>query len=591
MAHLELHTPEGVQRVPLGRGSVVLGRRPQSGVTVDDALVSREHCAIAALDDGYELRDLDSRNGTLMGGLRVVKVKLRPGAEFQVGNTRVVFMDDRPAEGRPRPKAREQAAARKPAASRPLDPSLRGHVTVAASQPAASDDDDLAKLFAVGDDEGVQQMRGSTSNYGVDSLESLATVGVDVPFGVDELNLVNARGQTVHPAETGRREAAESLHMLRLVLYGCIRSGASDIHVEPKRHNGVIRLRIDGAMVEVTTLDATETKRLTSLIKVLCDIDIAKKEIIQEGHFSCKAPGRQVDYRISFTPSMFGQKLVIRVLDPFNAPQRLKDLALPEWQYLAIRNLSRQNTGMLLTCGPTGSGKTTTLYATLREVDAGLRNVITIEDPVEYEVDGVTQIPVDSGSGQTFAQLLRSVLRQDPDVVVLGEIRDAETATTAMQAANTGHLVLSTIHAKDTIGTIFRLLDLGVEPYLIASTLNLVLAQRLVRLLCPHCKVARTPTPQQQMRLGKSTEGLRKLYVPAGCAHCFGTGYSGRQGVYELLQATDDLRDVILHSPNMGKIKKAMEMTMFTSLRDSGADLVLRGETSLDEIERVIGID
>jgi type II secretory ATPase GspE/PulE/Tfp pilus assembly ATPase PilB-like protein len=344
-------------------------------------------------------------------------------------------------------------------------------------------------------------------------------------------------------------------------------------------------------MVEVCELDAEAAKRLSSLVKVLCDIDMTKKAIVQEGHFSANAPGRRVDYRISFTPSMFGQKLVVRVLDPKNAPQTLRDLELPDWMMLKIRDTVKQDTGMLLVTGPTGSGKTTTLYAGLRQVDASLRNVITIEDPVEYEVAGVTQIPVDEDQGASFHSLLRSCLRQDPDVIVLGEIRDRDTATTAMQAATTGHLVLSTIHAKDAIGTVFRLLDLGCEPYLVASTLNLVLAQRLVRKLCRHCKEAKRATPEQIRQLGRTVEGISHLYTPAGCPECFGTGYAGRRGLFELLAATDDLRDVILNNPNIADIKKVIELTVFTSLREAGFRLVTEGITSMDEIARVIGLE
>jgi general secretion pathway protein E len=598
MAHLEVHTPEGVRRVPLGAQGVTLGRSAKNTVALDDALASRAHCSVQRTEQGWLLEDLDSRNGTLMGGLRVVKVVLRPGAEFMVGGTRVVFVDEAAARAKAPGGAAEARGARRESRAAPPREVAGALVTTGDAVAGADDDPDdvLGGMFRVEGD-GEPEMRGG--NFGVTSLESLSRVGQDPGFELEDVSLVNARGQTVHAAEDrgAKQEAVETLRVLRLILYGCMRSGASDIHIEPKRHDGLIRLRIDGAMVEVTTVDAAELKRLNSLIKVLCDIDFTKKAAVQEGHFSVRVPGgggmagRQIDYRISFTPSMFGQKLVIRVLDPANAPQRLRDLNLPDFMYSAIKTMSRQSTGMLLTCGPTGSGKTTTLYATLREIDASLRNVITIEDPVEYEVAGVTQMPVDAESGHTFASLLRSVLRQDPDVVVLGEIRDAETAVAAMQAATTGHLVLSTVHAKDTIGTIFRLLDLGVEPYLVASTLNHVLAQRLVRKLCEACKVKKTPTPQQQMKLGKSVEGVRQVYVPAGCPKCFNTGFSGRRGLYELLTVTDAMRDVILHSPNMGKIKQAIEMTVFQSLREAGMQLVLKGETSMEEIERVVGME
>ena len=585
MAHLEVHTPAGVKRVPLSGQPISLGRSAENAVPLEDNLASRKHCTVTRTEQGFVLQDLDSRNGTLMGGLRVVKVVLRPGAEFMVGNTKVVFHDD--AARAPKPAAAAPHAVKAAMKAAPTPPARETVGSLTTTDAAGGDEDDVLKgMFTVEENEGPAV---SNRNFGVNSLESLASVGKSTSFDLEDVSLINARGQAVGAAQGQKPEAQETLRILRLVLYGCMRSGASDIHIEPKRYEGLIRLRIDGTMVEVTTLDQNEFKRLSSLIKVLCDIDFTQRAAVQEGHFSTRVPGRQIDYRISFTPSMFGQKLVIRVLDPANAPQKLRDIGLPDWMYSAIRTTTRQSTGMLLTCGPTGSGKTTTLYAALREIDTSVRNVITIEDPVEYEVAGVTQMPVDADSGHTFASLLRSVLRQDPDVVILGEIRDAETAVAAMQAATTGHLVLSTIHAKDTIGTIFRLLDLGVEPYLIASTLNHVLAQRLVRRLCPHCKVAKAPTPQQQMKLGKSVEGVKKVFVPAGCPQCFNTGFSGRRGVYELMTVSDQLRDVILHSPNMGKIKEAMEMSMFTSLRDAGMDLVLKGETSLDEIERSTG--
>jgi general secretion pathway protein E len=246
---------------------------------------------------------------------------------------------------------------------------------------------------------------------------------------------------------------------------------------------------------------------------------------------------------------------------------------------------------MVLSCGPTGSGKTTTLYSVLRAIDVNQRNVITIEDPVEYEIAGVTQMPIDQHQGNTFHGLLRSVLRQDPDVILLGEIRDKETATTAMQAAMTGHLVLSTVHAKDTVSTIFRLLNLGVEPYLVASGLNVVIAQRLVRLLCPHCKVDKHPTPQQTMQMQKFVEGVGKVYVPNGCERCMQTGYIGRRAVFEMLTISDDIRDSILQNPTISAIRAAMQKIMFTSLRENGYRLVAEGLTSVDEADRVTGTE
>ncbi len=575
MAYLEFHTTEGKRRVELNDAKVTIGRHADNTVELNDRLASRRHCEIERTPEGYLLRDLDSRNGTVMGGLRVVTVALRSGAEFSIGNTKIRFVDEsQPADLRP-----DDDGA----------PESWGEADLAGTASPYSDPSDM---FTFEQEPGPAM---TSPNYGIGNIETLATVGRDVAFDMSDVSLINARGQTVHAArdtaDPKARATADSIRLLRLLLYGAIRAGASDLHVEPKRVGGLLRMRIDGAMVEVAQLDTEATRRLMSLVKVLADIDITKRAEVQEGHFSAQASDRHIDYRVSFTPSMFGQKLVLRVLDPLNAPQLLRDLHLPEWMYNAIRDVSRQDTGMLLCCGPTGSGKTTTIYSVLRQIDARMRNVITIEDPVEYQIDGVTQIPVNDDQGQSFVNLLRSVLRQDPDVIVLGEIRDRETATTAMQAANTGHLVLTTVHAKDTIGAIFRLLDLGVEPYLVASTLNLVLAQRLARVLCEHCKIPKTPTPPQVMRLGKSVEGIQKIYAPAGCKKCFGTGYFGRRGVFELLNATDELRDVILKNPDISGMRKALKMTMYATLREAGHELIRKGVTSFEEIDRVIGAD
>ena len=598
MPYLELQTrTEGVKQIRLGEdhgSKLTIGRHASNQVPiVDDELISRFHCEIECTDEGYVLKDLDSRNGTAMDGMRIVRVVLQPGSEFFVGRTRCSFvadsaptpvasLDATPQADTAEDEGRSDPTAGTATGASPVDEAAAGDLTLSL---------DTSYLY-VGEDEGRPAF--DTSQYRIGSIDALATVGHDVPFDVTSLALINARGQTVHAAEEDDSSAAITLRILRLLLLGvlgCIRCGASDIHLEPKRHSSLARLRIDGAMVEVCELDPESAKRLSSLTKVLCDIDMTKKAIVQEGHFSTKAPGRRVDYRISFTPSMFGQKLVVRVLDPENAPQTLRDLELPDWMLHKIRDTVKQDTGMLLVTGPTGSGKTTTLYAGLRQVDASLRNVITIEDPVEYEVPGVTQIPVDEEHGASFHSLLRSCLRQDPDVIVLGEIRDRDTATTAMQAATTGHLVLSTIHAKDTIGTVFRLLDLGCEPYLVASTLNLVLAQRLVRRLCPQCKKAKKATPEQIRQMGKTVEGVAHLHAPSGCPQCFGTGYTGRRGLFELLAATDELRDVILNNPNIADIKKIIELSVFTSLRDAGFGLVTEGVTSMDEIARVIGLE
>jgi len=310
---------------------------------------------------------------------------------------------------------------------------------------------------------------------------------------------------------------------------------------------------------------------------------------MQEGHYSAVFPDRRVEYRVSFTPSVHGQKLVIRVLDQRGSPGAITELGLLNYMEDRVRKVCEQDSGLILTCGPTGSGKTTTLYNCIRSIDRQTRNVITIEDPVEYQIDNVTQIPIDEHKGNTFGTLLRSVLRQDPDVILVGEIRDEETARTAMQAAMTGHLVFSSVHAKESITAVFRLLDLKVEPYLVANSLNLVLAQRLVRLLCPTCKTTIPVPPGVSTRLGRHLQGKTVTYAPMGCVRCLRTGYSGRRALFELLDFNDELRDIVLTTPSISGMKRIIEQGLFTTLQQFGWRLVADGMTSLEEVDRVAG--
>jgi len=678
MAYLEIVGPAGRSEYPLENRPVAIGRHARNDIQLEDDQSSRQHAVIHVTPKGVVLRDLQSRNGTLVDGERISKAPLKHGSVFVIGRTKfrlrlddqarrkpakpkrkaappadqgddipmeVVDVEEQPetidapdveTADKPDKPAKKQAWS-DPDDSGPLDFSLDDddesdeaddtfhpptpaerrasriekataglvHLSEEDKPRPADLNDPLAELDAAiqlelegeddeddaFDDAGPAPRVRSSMADGLGSLDALLTAGFDVNFSPNHLALINARGATVHLAQRQGDATAAVLETLRKILYGCMRTNASDIHLEPTRQGVRIRLRVDGALVQVAEMSAEEGKRFGSLIKVLTDIDLTGRDAIQEGHFSCHAPSRMADYRVSFTPSMFGQKLVIRVLDPYAAPQKLADLHLPPYALKKIRGTLRQDTGMIVICGPTGSGKTTTLYAGIRDIDVESRNFLTIEDPVEYELAGLTQVPVDSESGRDFATLLRSCLRQDPDVIVLGEIRDKDTAVTAMQAANSGHNVLTTVHAKDTIGVVFRLLDLGVEPYLVGSTLNLILAQRLIRTLCPHCKQQRNAKPSEIIKLGKSVEGAPKLAEPAGCEQCFGTGYIGRRAIFELLEVTDDVRDVILKDPNIASIKKAVEMTVFTPLKQAAFDLVLKGETSIGEVQRVVGLD
>ncbi len=286
---------------------------------------------------------------------------------------------------------------------------------------------------------------------------------------------------------------------------------------------------------------------------------------------------------------MHGQKLVIRVLDAANAPLHIEDLQLPAKAMQIIRKASEQESGMILVGGPTGSGKTTSLYAILRDIDVNQCNVVTIEDPVEIQLEGVTQIPVNEQQGNTFSSLLRSILRQDPDVILIGEIRDAETARVGVQAGMTGHLVFSTVHARDAFGAMFRLLDLGVEPYVLASGLHLVVAQRLVRQLCRYCKVPQQPTPAQLDKLRSvGITGVQKLYVAKGCRRCLNTGHIGRRAVFEVVVASPELREVLLRNPNLEDCRKAVDAESYITLAHSGYRLVAEGIAAFEELEKSI---
>ena len=411
----------------------------------------------------------------------------------------------------------------------------------------------------------------------------------------DMLLLINSRGQyTMVPEIESAEEAVvsgkDAMLFLRGLLYMCLRLRATDLHMELKERGYHVRLRVDGMMVDIMHLHPGIGLRFQRLVKIQADIDIADPSAIQEGHFSVDVPGRKIHYRVSFTPSIRGQKLVIRVLDVGHAPTDIAQLGFPSWMKRELLQVVHQNAGMLLVCGPTGSGKTTTLYSLIRAIDRQTRNVVTIEDPVEYEIEGTTQLPINDVHGHSFSTLLRSVLRQDPDVLLIGEIRDAETANIAMRAAVTGHVVFSTVHARDSVGTIFRLLDLGVESNLLGSALNLVLAQRLARRLCENCKTQRRLEPFEMRSMAKhGVEGVGHAFEPQGCPKCLETGYAGRKAFFELMTTNDQLRDVILSSPQIQEIRRVVQATLFSSLHKSGYELVKDGICSMDEIERVVG--
>ncbi len=376
------------------------------------------------------------------------------------------------------------------------------------------------------------------------------------------------------------------IRFVNLVLGQAIRDKASDIHFEPFEHEFKIRYRIDGALYEMAPPPKALALPITSRIKVLANLNIAERRIPQDGRIKLTIAGRAVDLRVSTLPTQFGESVVLRVLDQSAVQLDIAQLGMPPDVFEGIREIIRRPNGIFIVTGPTGSGKTTTLYSGLRVINTPDLKLLTAEDPVEYEIEGIMQVPVNPLVGLTFASALRSFLRQDPDVIMVGEIRDLETAQISIQASLTGHLVLSTLHTNDAAGAVTRLIDMGVEPFLIASTLEAVLAQRLVRRICPQCRTSYEPPPALLAQLGltRASIGDRPFFYGRGCSHCSQTGYRGRMGIYEWLRMSEAIRDLIVaKAPTLLIRQKAVEQGMRT-LRDDGLRAIFDGATTIEEV-------
>ena len=382
---------------------------------------------------------------------------------------------------------------------------------------------------------------------------------------------------------------APIIRLVNHVITQSIKARASDIHVEPVQNGFKIRYRVDGILYDLLTPPKWILPALISRIKVMSDLNIAEKRLPQDGRFDVKIGDQNIDVRVSIIPTTFGERAVMRLLNKSNTLLSLSDLGLLPDRLNLLKDLIQTPNGIILVTGPTGSGKTTTLYAVLSAINKPDINIITIEDPVEYQLDGVSQIQVNPKIDLTFARGLRSIVRQDPDVLLIGEIRDKETADIAVQSALTGHLVFSTLHTNDSASAITRLVDIGVEPFLISSSVTAVLAQRLVRVLCRECKEPFTPDEFTLKRLGLDADGAPELsiYRATGCEHCFQTGYRGRIAIFEIMVLHPDLRALILRTYDSNLIKtEALKHDMIT-LRQDGIQKVLEGETTLEEVLRV----
>ncbi|MDX9874267.1 MAG: type II secretion system ATPase GspE [Spongiibacteraceae bacterium] len=414
--------------------------------------------------------------------------------------------------------------------------------------------------------------------YERDSNETMQMVE-DLGGEMDLASIANAVPETEDLLE--KENDAPIIRLINALLTEAIKQNASDIHLETFERRLVVRYRVDGVLREVVQPKRELAPLLVSRIKVMARLDIAEKRIPQDGRISLRVGGRDVDIRVSTLPSSAGERVVLRLLDKEAGRLRLSSLGMPGRLHEQFRELLLRPHGILLVTGPTGSGKTTTLYAGLTEINDQTRNILTVEDPIEYNIEGIGQTQVNAKADMTFARGLRAILRQDPDVVMVGEIRDRETADIAVQASLTGHLVLSTLHTNTAIGAVTRLRDMGVEPFLLASSLIGVLAQRLVRVLCPHCK--RPDVPREMERI----VGLAsQVWRPAGCAECNQSGFRGRTGIYELIVVNDELRQLI-HSGASEEQMLRIARERHRSIRDSGLERVREGITTLEEVLRV----
>ncbi|RKY03495.1 hypothetical protein DRP77_05995 [Candidatus Poribacteria bacterium] len=400
-------------------------------------------------------------------------------------------------------------------------------------------------------------------------------------------------------APSGEEEELEALvklgedpviELVDYIIQGAINAGASDIHFEPQYPEMRVRYRIDGVLHDVTVIPKYVEQAVISRIKVMADMDIAEKRRPQDGHISIEKDGRELDIRVSTVLTVNGEKVVMRILDKEALKMELEEIGLSEEDERRVKSLIARPHGMLLVTGPTGSGKTTTLYSILRKFDSKELNIITIEDPVEYKLDGVNQIQVNPAIDMTFAKALRTILRQDPDIIMVGEIRDVETADIAIQAALTGHKVLSTVHTNDAPSAIVRLMDMGVEPYLIAASVNGVISQRLVRVICPECKEEYVPSEEEIAKLGiepKRAAEIR-LFRGKGCRFCFHTGYKGRTGIFEVMEISERIRRLIVERASTDEIREAAVEEGMRTLRQDAVAKVLKGITTVEEIDRVI---
>jgi type IV pilus assembly protein PilB len=416
------------------------------------------------------------------------------------------------------------------------------------------------------------------TNYGSEVRDELDTEAFDIG-NFDDL-------QNTDVGQLAESEAVRKL--LNLILLTAVKAQAADIHLEPFEDSFKVRNRIDGVLYEMLPVPKELAPALVARVKVMSHLDIAERRLPQDGKISINIGNKSIDLRVSTLPTMFGESVVIRILDRSVVSLDLDKIGMPDHVLEHFRRVITKPNGIVVVTGPTGSGKTTSLYAALNEANEESVKIITTEDPVEYEIDGLVQVPIDDEIGKTFSKCLRSILRQDPDKILVGEVRDIDTAKIAIEASLTGHIVFTTLHTNDAPTAITRLIDMGLEPFLIAATLDTILAQRLVRTICVECKAAYQPSDEEMMMLGIKPEEAhnQRFYYGKGCDRCKGTGYKGRTAVFEMLTITDDVRDLILNKSSSGHIRATAMRSGMTNLRDAGVQKIFAGLTTIEEVVR-----
>jgi type IV pilus assembly protein PilB len=426
----------------------------------------------------------------------------------------------------------------------------------------------------------IEQHYDSNANYD-DVLSEIESEDLEIVQSEEEIDLKELEKAT---------EDAPVVRLVNAVLANAIKRRASDIHLEPFEKIFRVRFRVDGVLEEIMKPPLKLKNAITSRVKVMASMDIAERRLPQDGRIKLKfGPGQEMDFRVSVLPTIFGEKIVLRLLDKSNLQLDMTKLGFSDDQLHHFKESIYKPYGMVLVTGPTGSGKTTTLYSALAEVNKITQNISTAEDPVEYNLVGINQVQIHDDIGLNFANALRSFLRQDPDIIMVGEVRDFETAEIAIKAALTGHLVLSTLHTNDAPSTINRLLNMGVEPFLVASSVNLILAQRLVRVICSGCKTPVEIAPQALIDIGAARDEIGHFHCfrGMGCPTCSGCGYRGRLALYEVMPMTDEMRELVLNGASAAELKRAAVESGMLTLRQAGIQKLKEGVTTIDEVVRV----